>query len=560
MAYVVTQNCCNDATCVSVCPVNCIHPTPDEPGYATAEMLYIDPEVCIDCGACMDVCPVKAIEPGFDLPEEALPYEDLNAQYFRDPSHQGYARTPITAEERRQDWGGHGTLRVAIVGSGPAASYAAEELLGRRGLAVQVDMFERLTVPWGLVRSGVAPDHQATKATADDFHRTARHKNFRLFLDVEVGERISHEDLDARYHAVIYAVGAMGDRRLGIPGETLPGSHSATEFVAWYNGHPDYADRAFDLSCERAVIIGNGNVALDVARILLSDIETLRSTDIADHALDQLAQSRICEVVLVGRRGPVQAAFTTPELLGLAGSGACDIHVAPDELAMDDATRQWSNGNEESMGLYKARLISELGSAAPTRSRRVSLRFLLSPTEITGDQRVESVRLTRNKLVLEGEEIVARSTDQVEEITCGLLLRSVGYRGRAVPGLPFDEARGVLPNVRGRVVRPGSRALVNGVYTAGWVKRGPSGVIGTNKHCAQETVTSLLEDWERGTLRASTPDHDIVELVPRHLDLAGWKAIDDHERAAGRAASRPRVKLVDRHMMLEVAHGRMIDR
>jgi ferredoxin--NADP+ reductase len=556
MTYVITQNCCNDATCVSVCPVNCIHPTPDEPDYATAEMLYIDPEGCIDCGACMDVCPVKAVEPDFDLPEEFVLYEDLNAQYFRDPAHQEYAKTPAPAAERRVEWGGHGTLRVAIVGSGPAASYAAEELLSRRGLAVQVDMFERLTVPWGLVRSGVAPDHQATKATADDFSRTARHKNFRLFLDVEVGEKISHEDLDARYHAVIYAVGAMGDRRLGIPGETLPGSHSATEFVAWYNGHPDYADRAFDLSGERAVIIGNGNVALDVARILLSDLEALRRTDIADHALEQLAHSRIREVVVVGRRGPAQAAFTTPELLGLAGSGACDLQVEPDELAMDEATRQWSNGNEEAMELYKARLISELGSAESTASRRVSLRFLLSPTEITGGQRVESVRLARNQLVLEAGAVVARATDQVEEIACGLLLRSVGYRGVAVPGLPFEDARGVLPNESGRVVRPGSRELVNGVYTAGWVKRGPSGVIGTNKHCAQETVTALLEDWERGSLRATLPDHDIIDLVPGHLDLAGWKAIDDHERAAGRAASRPRVKLVDRHTLREVALGR----
>jgi len=560
MTYVITQNCCNDATCVSACPVNCIHPTPDEPGYATAEMLYIDPEVCIDCGACMDVCPVKAIEPDYDLPAQFLPYEDLNAQYFRDPAHQGYPRTPVKAEDRRQDWDGRGTLRVAIVGSGPAASYAAEELLSRRGLIVQVDMFERLPVPWGLVRSGVAPDHQDTKSTADDFNRTARHQNFRLFLDVEVGETITHEDLAARYHAVIYAVGAMGDRRLGIPGESLPGSHSATEFVAWYNGHPDFADRAFDLSGERAVIIGNGNVALDVARILLSDIETLRRTDIADHALEQLAQSRIREVVVVGRRGPVQAAFTTPELLGLAGSGACDIQVEPDELAIDDATRQSSNGNEESMELYKARLISELGSAAATRSRRVSLRFLLSPAEITGDRRVEGVRLTRNQLVLEGGAVVARATDQVEQIACGLLLRSVGYRGIAVPGLPFEEGLGVLPNVSGRVVRRGSRELVNGVYAAGWVKRGPSGVIGTNKHCAQETVTSLLEDWESGSLRVSTPDRDIIELVPGHLDLAGWKAIDDHERAAGRAGSRPRVKLVNRHSMLEVALGRISDR
>ncbi len=552
MTYVITQGCCNDAACVPACPVNCIHPTPDEPGYATAEMLYIDPDGCIDCGACMDVCPVKAIEPDFDLSDEFLPYQDLNAQYFRDPAHQEYSTTPVTTK-LRPEWGGHGTLHVAIVGSGPAASYAAEELLARRGLDVRVDMFERLTTPWGLVRSGVAPDHQGTKATADEFYRTARHEKLRLFLDVEVGATISHEDLAERYHAVIYAVGAMSDRRLGIPGENLPGSHSATEFVAWYNGHPDFADRAFDLSGERAVIIGNGNVALDVARILLSDVDDLRRTDIADHALEQLAHSRIREVVVVGRRGPAQASFTTPELLGLAA--AVDLHVEPEELAIDEATREWSQGNEASMALYKARLVTEL-AAARTGSPGARLRFLLSPTEIHGDRRVEGVRLARNRLVLKDGAVVARATERGDVIACGLLLRAVGYRGTAVPGLPFEEGRGVLPNVDGRVVQPGSLEPFVGVYAAGWVKRGPSGVIGTNKHCARQSVDALLADWRAGLLRIRTPERDVVELLPGHLDLAAWKAIDDHERAAGRAASRPRVKLVHRARMLDVAAGR----
>ncbi|HSV39391.1 MAG TPA: FAD-dependent oxidoreductase [Nocardioidaceae bacterium] len=552
MTYVITQGCCNDASCVPACPVNCIHPTPDEPGYATAEMLYIDPDGCIDCGACMDVCPVKAIEPDFDLADEFLPYQELNAQYFRDPAHQGYATTPVTTHVR-PEWSGHGTLQVAIVGSGPAASYAAEELLGRRGLEVRVDMFERLTTPWGLVRSGVAPDHQGTKAAADEFYRTARHERLRLFLDVEVGSTISHEELSSRYHAVIYAVGAMSDRRLGIPGEDLPGSHSATEFVAWYNGHPDYADRVFDLSGDRAVVIGNGNVALDVARILLSDVEALRRTDIADHALDQLAESRIREVVVVGRRGPAQASFTTPELLGLAA--AVDLHVEPEELEIDEATRAWSQGNDAAMALYKARLVAEL-AVATTGSPRARLRFLLSPTEILGDDRVEGVRLARNTLVLKDGAVVARATEEAEVIPCDLLLRSVGYRGTAIPGLPFEEGRGVLPNVDGRVVQLGSLEPVVGVYAAGWVKRGPSGVIGTNKHCARQSVDALLADWQAGLLTVGTPERDVVELLPGHLDLAAWKTIDDHERAAGRAALRPRVKLVNRHRMLDVAAGR----
>ncbi|GAA1637857.1 FAD-dependent oxidoreductase [Georgenia ruanii] len=554
MTYVITQNCCNDASCVAVCPVNCIHPTPDEPGYKTAEMLYIDPDVCIDCGACLDACPVSAIEPDFDLPSDLLPYIDLNAQYYRHPTHLGYPQVPAKAGRPSREWPGSEQLRVAIVGSGPAASYAAEELLSQRGLTVHVDMFERLTAPWGLVRFGVAPDHQETKATADDFARTARRKNFRLFLDVEVGKTLTHDDLAARYHAVIYAVGAMGDRQLGIPGEDLPGSHSATEFVAWYNGHPDYADRTFDLSGERAVVIGNGNVALDVARVLLSDVDDLRRTDIADHALEQLAASRIREVVVVGRRGPAQAAFTTPELLGLAGTTGLDIQVAPDEVSIDEATRQWSVGREESMALYKARMIAELGSATPTASRRASLRFLLSPTEIIGDERVEGVRFMRNSQTFEDGAVVAHAAERAEELSCGLVLRSVGYRGAAMPGLPFDESRAVLPNVGGRVVQAvGSHEPVNGVYATGWIKRGPSGVIGTNKQCAKETVDALLEDWVNGSLFVSAPDRDVIDLIPDHLDLAGWNAIDDHERRTGRPLSRPRVKLVKRAEMLRVA-------
>lgn len=557
MTYVITQNCCNDASCVPVCPVNCIHPTPDEPDYGTAEMLYIDPDVCIDCGACLDVCPVKAIEPDFDLPPGALPYLELNAQYFRDPAHQGYPQTPAKPARASEVLPVAEQLRVAIVGSGPAACYAAEELLSRRGLDVSIDMFERLPVPWGLVRFGVAPDHQGTKSVSDDFVRTMRHRNFRLFLDVEIGQTISHEQLAARYHAVIYALGAMGDRQLGIPGEDLPGSHSATEFVAWYNGHPDYADRVFDLSGERAVVIGNGNVALDVARILLTDSEELRRTDIADHALEQLAQSNIREVVVVGRRGPAQAAFTTPELLGLTQAAGVVLQVEPSETVLDKATQEWSAGREESIALYKAKLISELGSTPSTGQRRASLRFGLSPTAFVGDQRVEAVRFVRNELVLEDGVVVAHPGDELEELSTGLVLRSVGYRGTDLPGLPFDERRGVFPNVSGRLVEPRSGDRVTGVYTAGWIKRGPSGVIGTNKHCSQETVAALLEDWAEGRL-GSPQEGDIVDLVPEHLDVKSWNAIDGYERSAGRTSSRPRVKVVRREDMLAVAAGRSL--
>ena len=545
MAYVITQNCCNDATCVPVCPTNCIHPTPDEPGYGTAEMLYIDPDGCIDCGACLDVCPVKAIEPDFDLSPHAMPFLELNAQYYRDPANQGYDPNPAPRRPRTTDWPDEGPLRVAIVGSGPAACYVAEHLLDQRGLDVRIDVLERLPVPWGLVRFGVAPDHQNTKLVTEEFTRTLRNPKVRLLLDVEVGTTVSHEDLVARYHAVVYAVGAMGDRRLDIPGEDLPGSHSATEFVAWYNGHPDFADRRFDLSGERAVIIGNGNVALDVARVLLSDVDELRRTDIADHALEQLSRSNVREVVVVGRRGPAQAAFTIPELVGLTQATAFGVEVVPAEVVLDDATRDWGEGRSESIPLHKASTLAELGAASTDDAKRAVLRFGWSPTEVLGDSHVEGVRLVRNDLALMDGAVVARPGDHIEEISTGLVLRSVGYRGNPVPGLPFEPGRAVVPNEGGRVE--------TGVYAAGWFKRGPSGVIGTNKHCAEETVAALLEDWTSGRLGAPVKDDDLIALVGAHLDLAAWGRIDRHERSEGKASSRPRVKLVARADLLAAA-------
>src|SRR3546814_689419 len=339
MTHVITRACCNDAACVPVCPVNCIHPTPDEPDYGTAEMLYIDPQGCIDCGACVEACPVSAITADYDLAPEYARYEEINARYFASEERQDYEQVQNTRTSRSWADAPEGTLKVAIVGSGPAACYAAEELLTQRGLPAEVDMFEKLPTPWGLVRFGVAPDHQDTKSASGSFARTMKRKGFRLFLNAEVGVDITLAELKERYHAVIYAVGAMGDRALGVPGETLPGSHSATEFVAWYNGHPDFAARTFDLAHERAVIVGNGNVALDVARILVSDPEALAKTDIADHALAQLRSSKVREVVVLGRRGPLEAAFTTKELIGLSQTPGADLLVRPDELSVNRLSR-----------------------------------------------------------------------------------------------------------------------------------------------------------------------------------------------------------------------------
>lgn len=553
MTHVITQNCCNDAGCVVVCPVNCIHPTPDEPDFGTAEMLYIDPGVCIDCGACLDACPVSAIYPDYELPELFAPYETLNASYFEEPVRAEYDQTPAPVAGRSGEQGGLGPLRVAVVGSGPAALYAAEQALSQRNLQVQVDMFERLPVPGGLVRYGVAPDHQKTKAVLDSFGRIMRKQSFRFFGNVHVGRDITHEQLAERYHAVVYAVGAMADHALGIPGEDLPNSHSATEFVAWYNGHPEFVSQSIDLSSDRVVVIGNGNVAIDVARVLCSDPATLERTDIADPALEALRGSKVSEVVIVGRRGPTQAAFTTPELMGLAALQGIDIMVAPDEVEPSFTYESDSAGSSFQTGPLKNELLRDLSQRPSGADRRITFRFLRTPVEILGEEKVEGVRLVRNDLVREDGHVVARPTGETEDLACGLVLRAVGYRAAPVPGLPFDEHRSVLPHVDGRVVDPSTGEPILGVYATGWIKRGPSGVIGTNKKCARDTVDRLLDDFSEGLLPAPTVADDVVSLLPDAIQADAWRAIDAHERAAGRAVARPRVKLLEIERMLEVA-------
>jgi ferredoxin/flavodoxin---NADP+ reductase len=555
VTHIITRACCNDAAGVPVCPFNCIHPTPDEPDYGTAEMLYIDPDGCIDCQACVDVCPVGAIVADYDLAPELARFEEINARYFAAPERSDYEATaqPLV----RRDWAGVTAtpLRVAVIGSGPAACYAAEEVLGQRGLDAEVDMFERLPTPGGLVRFGVAPDHQDTKGAAEAFARTMKRNGFRLFLNAEVGTGISLEQLQLRYHAVVVAAGAMGDRQLGVPGEDLPGSHSATEFVAWYNGHPDFSGRTFDLSAERAVIIGNGNVALDVARILTSDPDELARTDIADHALAQLRESKVREVVVVGRRGPAEAAFSVPEVIGLSQTQGVDIVVRPDELAVDDSTLARIGDPASSVPWYKVKLLEELGTGAPTHERRIVLRFLASPLEITGDGWVEGVRLTHNRLVDRDGRTVAEPTGDIEQLAAGLVFRSVGYKGQSLADLPFDDDRGVIPNDGGRIVGADGRPIA-GLYVAGWIKRGPSGVIGTNKRCARETVAALFDDFVAGTLPRPRGDNaDVATLLPEHIDLGGWRQIDQRERQAGKEQRRPRVKLVERAGLLETARA-----
>jgi ferredoxin--NADP+ reductase len=416
-------------------------------------------------------------------------------------------------------------LRVAVVGSGPAGFYAADALL--KGGA-RVDMIERLPTPWGLVRLGVAPDHPKIKSVSRAFERIAAQDGFRFLGNVEVGRDVEHDDLLELYDAVLYAVGAQTDRRMGIEGEDLPGSWPATAFVAWYNGHPDFQDLQFDLSGKRAVVIGNGNVAVDVARMLALTPEELSPTDTTDAAIAAINDAGIEEIVMVGRRGPAQAAFTTPELIELGELAGADVIVDPADLEGAEPRDTNAERNLETLRAYAAR-------TPAGKKRRVVLRFFRSPTRILGEDKVTGIELVRNTL---DENERAVPTGETETLDCGVVFRSVGYRGVAVPGVPFDEATGVIPNRSGRV---GDR-----VYAAGWIKRGPSGVIGTNKKDATETVEHLLEDLAAAA-RVGKPD-DAVDTAllargARPVVYGGWTAIDERERAAGEPLGRPRVKL-----------------
>ena len=454
-------------------------------------------------------------------------------------------------------------LRVAIVGSGPSGFYVAGHLLKPKShpdLAAQVDMFDRLPTPWGLVRGGVAPDHPNIKSVSRVYEKTAQHPEFRFHGNVELGRDISHAELTDRYHAVIYAVGAQTDRRMGIPGEDLPGSWAATEFVAWYNGHPDYRDLEFDLSCERAVVIGNGNVAADVARMLALTREELAVTDVADHALEALSRSAVREVVVLGRRGPAQAAFTNPELLELGEMTDADVFVEARDVELDPLSRSFVESEDASITSRKnvEILTGYAGREAAGKPRRIVLRFLASPVEIIGDERVTGVRICRNELAAdESGAVRARATDALETIECGLVFRSIGYRGMPLEDLPFDERRGMIPNEAGRILA--GDAPLPGEYVAGWIKRGPTGIIGTNKRDAQETVDALLADLDAGRLiEPRDPDRDaleelIAERRPDHVTYAGWEAIDRAEKGLGEPHGRPRVKLCSFDELLEAA-------
>jgi ferredoxin/flavodoxin---NADP+ reductase len=468
-------------------------------------------------------------------------------------------------------------IRIAVIGSGPAGFYAAGHLLKDSSERIEVDMIERLPTPWGLVRSGVAPDHPKIKSVTRVYEKTAAHPRFRYFGNVCFGEHVTREDLLSRYHAIVYATGSPLDRPLGIPGEHLRGSHAATEFVGWYNGHPDHSGLEVDLvSAERAIVIGNGNVAIDVARMLMLSAGELAPTDTADHALEVLANSRVREVLVVGRRGPAQAAFTNPELLELDELTDADVLVDSDELeralAVHDAAAE-----QDATARRNVEILRRYAEHEPTDARRrIVLRFLLSPVALHAgdDGALAAVELVRNELVPdETGALRARATDEHETIPAGLVFRAIGYRGEPLPGVSFDERAATILNERGRVLDPDSRSPLPGEYVVGWIKRGPSGVIGTNKKDAQETVDAILADLRPSANgdRASgdgavagaahvpsDPDAGAVEALlrerqPQLVTYSGWEAIDRHERALGEQGGRPRVKLTEIEQMLRIA-------
>jgi len=458
---------------------------------------------------------------------------------------------------------------VAIVGAGPSGYFAAASLLrfadesvAAGGAGVHIDMLEMLPTPWGLVRSGVAPDHPKIKSVSRTFEKTAVDPRFRFFGNIAVGRDVSADDLAQRYDAVVYAVGTQSDRALGIPGEDLPGSVAAVDFVGWYNAHPHFAEMAPDISTGRAVVIGNGNVAIDVARILVTDPDVLAKTDIADHALESLHQRGVSEVVIAGRRGPLEGAFTTLELRELGELEGVDVTVDPADLegiTDEDAAAagKTTAANIKVLRGYAERTAEKTAAGdQEDGNRRIVFRFRTSPIEITGNDAVEAIVLGRNELYTdEHGRMVARDTGQRETLPVQLVVRAVGYRGVAIPGLPFDERSGTIPHAEGKI------AGRDHDYVVGWIKRGPSGVIGTNKSDSQDTVNTLVADLAGAQVSEVGPDYAdelvrwLAERQPTLVTDDHWQLIDTHERGTGEPHGRPRVKLVSVADMLRIGHG-----
>ena len=453
---------------------------------------------------------------------------------------------------------------VAVVGAGPSGYFAAASLLrfadesvAGGGADVHIDMLEMLPTPWGLVRSGVAPDHPKIKSVSRTFEKTGADPRFRFFGNIAVGRDVSADELAEHYDAVVYAVGTQSDRALGIPGEALPGSVAAVDFVGWYNAHPQFTEMAPDISSGRAVVIGNGNVAIDVARILVTDPDVLAATDIADHALDALHQRGVAEVVVVGRRGPLEGAFTTLELRELGELEGVDVIVDPADLEGISDEDAAAAGKITAANIKVLRGYADRTAAGHHRdgNRRIVFRFCTSPIEITGTERVETIVLGRNELFTdEHGRSAAQDTGERETLPAQLVVRAVGYRGVAIPGLPFDDRTATIPHTQGRITGRDND------YVVGWIKRGPSGVIGTNKKDSQDTVDTLIADLGGMDLREVGPGYadELVDWLltcqPKLVTDDHWQRIDAHERGAGEPHGRPRVKLANVADMLRIAH------
>lgn len=455
-------------------------------------------------------------------------------------------------------------LRVAIIGAGPAGFYTAAHLLKQKELHIEVDLYDKLPTPFGLVRGGVAPDHQKIKSVTKAYHKTAQHPNFRFYGNIELGKHLQVEDFKKYYHQICYTIGTQSDRKLGIPGEDLKRSHSATEFVAWYNGHPDYRHLTFDLSQEKVVVIGVGNVAVDVARILCRSYNELSKTDIADYSLEALRNSNIKEVYMLGRRGPGQAAFTNPEVKELGELEDADAFVPPEEANPDPLCLAQLEAKPDRTIERKLEIIKQLSQhRSQSKSKRLTIRFLVSPTEFIDDGQgaVGGLKIVKNELYATDDgRIRPKATEKTELLDAGLVFRSVGYKGVPTPGIPFNSDWGVILNEKGRVLTQDSRAPLTGQYTAGWIKRGPSGVIGTNKADAVETAECMLDDFKEG--RLLTPIHPsreeleqfLVQKQPDFFSYQHWETLDGLEISKGESQSRPRIKFTDIDSMKKAAH------
>ncbi|GAA2057397.1 FAD-dependent oxidoreductase [Williamsia deligens] len=518
MAFAITQSCCSDAGCVSVCPVGCIHPAPGEPGFGTADILHIDPEKCIDCGACADACPVDAIFPIDRLGVKDAHFAEVNAAYYRDtevdagPTTTQYARLPRLPQG----------LHIAIVGTGPSAGYALRAVLNRTTAAVTV--IDKLPTPGGLIRSGVAPDHPATKNIMHGFDLHLRDPRVTMLGGVEIGTDVAPSDLADHFDAVVYAVGASEPRRLGIEGENLAGSTSATEVVAWYNGIPDVENPLRPATVGRTVLVGTGNVALDIARLFHTSSDALRRTDIADRSLPFFDENATSEIVLLGRRGPETAAYTKAEFAALTAMPDVEI-VTLDAADVEPETFA--------------------GPPEPGR-RRVVFVFGTAPVEVVGDDATMTA-------------VRVRSGDREYAIAADNLISSIGYRTRPIEGLPFDGDAGMIPSRDGRVV-DGDEVL-RGSYVVGWAKRGPSGGIGANRACAEDTVQAVIDDIAEGRVPRSAKDGGDFEAFLKKRGVSpirrrGIATIDRVERERGRGAGRPRVKLTSAAELTETARRR----